>query len=312
MPETPDLAATFLAHAKVRLAPPSDAASLNNLLTRVWESARAQWPAVKLDPGLFMQHLAERLPREEAARALEALLSQVAVGDLYLACACLHDVPLAIETFEQHYLRKLPKLLRDYERSAAAIDEICQLTRVKLLVPTAEGLPKIGEYKGKGALMNWVGITAVRIAAKERLRQKPADSLDDPDGPIIDPVLPAMDPELDRIRRLHQEDLRDAMRKAIASLTDEDRYLLRLHYVDGLSTYKMASLLGKSQPTTHRWLAQSQEKLRKETRRLMQDRLQMSQPEFQSIIKLLYSRFELSLSQLLGKAAAPGQLPDSH
>lgn len=311
MPETPDLAATFLAHARVCLAPPSDAASLNGLLIRVWESARAQWPAVKLDPGLFMQHLAERLPREEAAHSLETLLSQVAVEELYLACACLHHVPLAIETFEQHYLRKLPRILRDYERSAAALDEICQLTRVKLLVPSAEGLPKIGEYKGKGALMNWVSVTAVRIAAKERRRQKPADPLDDPDDPLIGPILPVMDPELERIRRLHQEDLRDAMRKAIASLTDEDRYFLRLHYVDGLSTYKMAPLLGKSQPTSHRRLAQIQEKLSKETRRILQERLQVSQPEFQSLIKLLYSQFELSLSQLLGKTAK-GSLPDSH
>jgi len=304
MPETPDLAAMFLAHVRFRLAPPSDAATLNDLLVRAWEGARARWPAVKLAPELFMQHLAERLPAEGAGSSLEALLAQLAVEELYLACACLHHVPLAPETFEQHYLRKLPRLLRNRERSAAALDEICQLTRVKLLVSTPEGPPKIGEYLGKGELMGWVRITAIRIAAKEQLRQKPTV---DPEEAIIKPLLRGTgnDPELDRIKQLHQEDLRHAMREAFASLSDEDRYILRLHYVDRLSMYAMEPLLDRSQPTISRRLKEIRETIHKETRRHLQDRLKLPQNEFQSFIKLLDSQFELGLSQLLGEAPAP-------
>ena len=40
--------------------------------------------------------------------------------------------------------------------SAAALDDICQLTRVKILVPTSEGPPKIAEYTGQGSLLGWV------------------------------------------------------------------------------------------------------------------------------------------------------------
>ena len=53
MQGTPELAAAFLAHTKVRLVPAPDAAELARLLTRVWEDARANWPTVALGPGLF-------------------------------------------------------------------------------------------------------------------------------------------------------------------------------------------------------------------------------------------------------------------
>jgi RNA polymerase sigma-70 factor len=308
MPETPDLAAMFLAHVRVRLTPPSDAAALNALLARIWVSARARWPAVKLAPELFMQHLAERLPDAEPGSSLESLLGQMSVEELYLACACLHHVPLAPETFEQHYLRKLPRLLRNRERSAAALDEICQLTSVKLLVSTPEGPPKIAEYRGKGELLSWVRITAMRIAAKQQVLQKPTV---DPEEELVQPLLNGAGeaPELAFIKQHHQEDLRHAMREAFASLSDEDRYLLRLYYVDRLSMYALEPLLGLSQPTISRRLRDIREKVRKETLRQLQEHLKLSQQDFQSFIQLLDSQFELRLSQLLGAAPAPDRPP---
>jgi RNA polymerase sigma-70 factor (ECF subfamily) len=304
------MAAMFLAHVEVRLSPPSDAATLNGLLARVWESARTRWPAVKLAPELFMRHLAERLPSPEPKSSLESLLAQLAVEELYLACACLHHVPLALETFEQHYLRKLPKLLRSRERSAADLDEICQVTRVKLLVSSSEGPPKIAEYKGNGALLSWVRVTAMRIAAKQTRKDKPTVN---PDEEIIQPLLSGTgnDPELDRIKQHHHEDLRHAMREAFASLSDADRYLLRLYYVDRISMYDLGPLLGISQPTVSRRLEQVREKIRKETQRHLEEHLKLSPRDFQSFIKLLDSQFDLRISQVLGGAAALVRPPAS-
>ena len=71
------LAATFLAHAKVRFVPPMDTAALESLLVHAWETARAKWPAVALPAEPFVTHLAERLPKAEADSPLEPLLAQL-------------------------------------------------------------------------------------------------------------------------------------------------------------------------------------------------------------------------------------------
>jgi len=304
MPETPDLAATFLAHAKARLVPSPDAAALTRLLLQAWESAHARWPTVMLAPELFVRHLAERLPGPGPAASLEPLLEQLSLAELYLACACLHEVPLAVETFEQHYLKKLRKLLGHRKQSAATLDEICQLARVKILVATPESPPKIAEYGGQGALLAWVRIIAVRISIKLSAHQKPALEQD------ADTVLSALPepgtaPDMDFIKQHHREDLRQAMREAFASLSSEDRYLLRLYFVDQLSMYDLVPLLRVSQPTISRRLKSAREKVYTETRRHLQARLGLSPTDFQSFMRLLDSQFEVRISQLLGETPAP-------
>jgi RNA polymerase sigma-70 factor len=310
MPETPDLAAMFLAHAKVRLVPPVEAATLNRLLVSTWERARTQWPTVKLAPELFVTHLAERLPNPGPEGSIEPLLKQLFLDDLYLACACLHDVPMALETFEQHVLRKLPKLLRHRERSAAALDDICQLARVKLLVSTPESPAKLAEYKGTGPLLNWVQVIALRISTKLASSQKPAPEQD------VAAILSALPgpgdaPEMAVIRQHHHEELRHAVREAFASLSDDDRYLFRLDYVDRLSMYDLEPLLRVSQPTISRRLKNARDKVYTEIQRHLQARLGLTANDFKSFMKLLDSQFEVRISQILGEVPAPGQLPKS-
>jgi RNA polymerase sigma-70 factor len=309
MQGTPALAAAFLAHTKVRLEPPPDAAELEHLLTRTWEGARAKWPTVALAPELFVKHVAARLLAKAAPGPLEMVLESPHLAELYLACACLHGIPSAISAFEQNYLTKLPKLLGERRHSAAALDEICQLTRVKILVPTSHGPPKIAEYTGKGSLQGWVRATALRISIRQQEANNPGAGEDSED--ILDMLPePGAAPDMDVIRKRHQPDLRKAMQEAFALLSADDSYLLRLYYVDKLSMYKLAELLKVSQPTISRRLADAREQVYKETRRLLQQRLGLSQPDFQSLMKLIDSQFDVRISQLLGKPPAQPQEPD--
>jgi RNA polymerase sigma-70 factor (ECF subfamily) len=308
MPETLDLATPFLMHVRGRLVPPSDLAGLNRALTLVLERAHARWPDVRLPPELFMKHLAERLPDPKAEGPLEVLLSQWCVEDLYLACACLHQVPLAAKTFEQHYLRKLPKLLGHRERSVGDVDEICQQTGVKLLVASVEGPPKIAEYRGTGDLQNWMVVIASRIASRMKTPSGRVVALadDDIETPMVD--LPE-DPTLRFIKRHHQDDLRQAFRETFASLSDENRYWLRLYYVDRLTMYEMADLLRTSQPTVSRGMEKIRETISTGIRRSLQARLGLSSQEFESFINIVDSKFDVHLSRLLGGAAEPKRPP---
>lgn len=305
MNAAPKLASAFLAHAKVRFVPPMDAAELERLLVQAWESSRAQWPTVALPAEQFVTHLAERLPQApEPLRSLEPLLEPLSLSELYLACACLRGMDAALELFERHYLAKLPGSLRQSKHSHTTPEDICQLARMKILVPTPEGHPKIAEYTGRGALQSWVRVTAMRIAIKLQATEKPAPE-EDSDTLFSALPAPGVDPELDAIKRRHQADLRQAMCEAFSTLSSEDRHLLRLYFVDQLSMYELATLFRVSQPTISRWLKITRETVYKETRRHLQARLGLSQRDFQSFLALLDSHLELSISQLLGAEDRP-------
>lgn len=309
MERVPGLAATFLSHAKVRLAPSPDAAALECLLAHAWETSSKRWPTVVLPAEPFVKHLAERLPEAAAQGPMDALLAGLSLAELYLACACLQGLPSAIQAFEKHYLARLPALLRNPRQPEAMIEDVCQLVRVKLLVATPESDPKLAEYTGRGALLSWVRVTAVRTALKLREGEKPA-APEDAATVLMEMQAPGLHPEGVLIQQRHQADFRHAMREAFATLSDDERHLLRLYFVDQLSTYELAALFRLNQATISRRLKDLRQRIHKETQRHLQARLGLSPRDFESFVRLLDSQFDLSLSQLVGEQDAPPPPPE--
>ncbi|EPX60308.1 putative DNA-binding regulatory protein [Cystobacter fuscus DSM 2262] len=311
MAQVHGLAATFLAHAKVRIVPSVDTTALEGLLVHAWETSRARWPAVELPSESFVTHIAERLPKEQPDSPLEPILAQLSLAELYLACACVRGLPAAIELLERNYLAKLPKLLRGPKLSEALLDDVCQLTRVKLLVTTPEGPPKLAEYAGRGALMSWVHVAATRFAIKLQGAEKPSS---DEDMDDIEKMIPApgLDAELDLMKRRYHADFRQAVNEAFRALSADERYLLRLYFVDQLSMYELAELFRVNQSTVSRWLKSARQSIYEETRHRLQERLGLSPRDFQSFLAMLDSKLELSISQLLGEAhgVPPAPKPD--
>jgi RNA polymerase sigma-70 factor (ECF subfamily) len=304
MADAPELVATLFTHARVSLTPPGDAAALESLLRRTWEAARSQWSPVELPAGLFVRHLAERLPEASPGASVEALLEPLSLSELYLACACARGFPGAAEAFEQHYLVKLPALLAYLKQPAAVIDDVCQLARVRLLLRTPEGEPRINDYTGRGALLSWVRVTAVRIALKLQAADKPAP--DEDAAEVLDALpAPGVDAELDLIKQRHQSELRQALRDAFAALSPEERHLLRLYFVDRLSTTELGALMRVNQSTVSRWVKAARQRVYEETRRRLQARLNLSAGGFQSFLSVLDSQLDVSLSQLFGEEDRP-------
>lgn len=302
MEQVSELVATFLAHTQTRFAPltEAEAAALEALLVRAWEEARAQWPTVTLPATRFVRHVARQLPRVNHDSPIPPLLASLSLAELYLTCACLEGMPSAHEAFEKNYLARLPGKLRSIKQSDAMIDDICQITRVKLLVATPESTPKIGDYTGRGALLSWVLVTAGRIANKLRAAEKPApeDSSED-----LIKAMPGhgIDPEVDVMRRRHQAEFREAVREAAAKLSADERHLLRLHFSDQLSTYELASLFRVNQSTISRWLKSARQRVYEETRRRLQEQLGLSTPGFKSFLAFIGSQLDLNISQILEK-----------
>ncbi|MET0406686.1 MAG: sigma-70 family RNA polymerase sigma factor [Cystobacter sp.] len=299
MTQPSQLVVAFLSSGGKGFESPTETAALEGLLQKVWEQVHARWPDVELSAERFARHLAERLSEMRSSERLSLELEQRCVPDLYLACACVQGLAPAIEAFDKHYLSRLPGILGYLRQPAAVIDEVCQLTRVKLLVHTPEGPPRLNDYSGQGSLLSWVRITAVRIALRVCASDKPS-----PDEGVVEVLesLPAPgNVELDLIRRRHHAEFRQAVREAITALSMDERHLLRLHFVDQLSTTELGALFRVNQSTVSRWLKSARETVFKDTRRRLQARLGLSARDFQSFLAALDSQLELGISQIFGE-----------
>jgi len=93
------------------------------------------------------------------------------------------------------------------------------------------------------------------------------------------------------------------IREALRVLDDRERMIFRLYVVDGLSVERIAKVYGVSQSTVSRWVAKARDGVTAEARRLLRERLLLSEAEFESVAGLMISQLDLSVSRIL--AAAP-------
>lgn len=294
------LAEAFLAHAHARGAGPVDAATLEGLLLRAWETGRRAWPQVTLAADVFVRHLAEQLSTADARTPLARLLEQVALAGLYLACACVQHAPGAVELLEHHFLEKLPASLGYLKLPAARLDELCQQVRIHLLIGTNGTGPRLAEYTGRGSLASWIRVIAVRMAFKQGALVREIPEEDALDALAAMPA-PGPDPEIDLIKQRYQREFRQAVREAFATLSSEQRHLLRLHFIDRLSTSEMGPLFRVNQSTISRWLKSARQVVYEETKRRLRQALGLSSQEFASLLGAIDSQLDVSLSQVFGE-----------
>ncbi|SET50500.1 RNA polymerase sigma-70 factor [Myxococcus fulvus] len=291
----------FLAHAG-RLGTSATTEELESRLSHFWREGRARWPDIPLPAESLVRHLALHLPRLAPGDELTAALERFDAGDLYLACGCVEGLPAALAAFERHHMTAVPAALSHMRLPAAVVDEVRQQLRERLLVRT-DAAPRIAEYSGRGSLANWVRVVALRTALSLlRKSHEPCPTSDD----FLE-LLPAPhpDPELETIQRRFHDEFRKALEAAFAILPAEHRYLLRLHFVDRLSTPKLGTLFGVNQSTISRWLQSAQQAVHDETRRLLKERLDLSSQEFTSALRTVESQIHLSLTRILDETVHP-------
>lgn len=271
------------------------------------------WPQVRLPALDFVRDIARHVAAEPD---LLAALGRLRAGDLYLASACARGLPNAVSEFDRAFLACLPALAR-VDPSPAFADEVRQVLREKLFVSTPRrkaagaeagdtcmGAPKIGEYSGRGDLTSWVRMVALRTALN--LRRPHIDSQLGSDEDIASRAFPtAVNQELDYLKSRYQQQFATAFREALATLDSQQRLLLRLYYIDGVSSEKLAALRGVSRSTISRSLANLREQVFNETRRILQAQLHLSPQEFESLVGVLRSQIDLSITAVLKGEGSP-------
>ena len=255
--------------------------------------ARAAWPQLRVSDDAM--HAAIERALRDAPDAIAAI-NELAVEDLYLAQACASGSSPALLAFAELCDPALVGSLRSMGLAADLVDELVQEVRTKLFV-AADGPPKIATYSGRAALKSWVRTIATR-AAVDRMRRKDLHTGDDA---VLEAVPDVADgPELAHFRVTYHAEFKEAFEEALATLDVRERNVLRHHYVDGLTVEEIGALYGVHKTTAFRWVDAARVALSKRTRSAFQQRVKALPGDIESILRLLQSQIDLSLSRVLG------------
>ena len=271
---------------------------LEAALLEALEAGRAAWPDIALDGRDFVAHLAARLP--DAPDPASAI-GDLHAADLYLAWACARGDARALACFDEHFLSQVGRGWGGRHRLADVADEVRQGLRVRLLVSDGGAPPRIAGYSGRGPLAAWVRMAATRLGLDLRRRERP-DARDEDELSI---EAKEDDPELQYLKTRYAAELSEALQTTLAALSARTANVLRLHYQEGMTVDAIGTMYRVSGRTVQRWLAEARRTILAETRRLLSERLGLTDSRLDSLIGLVRSRLDISLSQYLLPRAEP-------
>lgn len=271
---------------------------LEPLLVARLAEARTAFPDVNVQDARFIRAVAEHLPTERVLESLERLCA----GDLFVALACLAGDRTALAVFDATYVVPVAGQVARSHRHAES-SELQQLLRQRVLVSLDGQPPKLSQYTGRAPLTAWLRMVATRIALTMARRAKPHEterSIESDDA-IADMI--SNDVELAHIRSEYGAAFKIAFHEALGSLEAQDRTVLRMSVLDGLSIDEIASLYQVHRATAARWLVSIREQLFKGTRQRLAERLQLANADFESLVGVLMSRLDVSLQRVLDELA---------
>jgi RNA polymerase sigma-70 factor (ECF subfamily) len=290
VPAPDDLVAEFL-----RCLPPSSTVeksdALDEELRSRLEAGRAAWPGVRIAPGDFARHIAER--------SADGLPQAALAADLYIACACALGLPLAIDAFQRAFRADVARAIARTDSSPAFLDDVMQALSVKLFVRAGEAPPAIAEYGGRSSLRGWLITVAKRTALN--LRRNKADQAHEAIASGVTALGTAAGPEMALLKARYKAEFERSIRAALASLSEKERTLLVLHLVNGMTLPQLAVMQKVSRATVARWLAVAREALFEATRKELVGRLKLSESEYESLVALVRSQLEVSLAAAVAR-----------
>lgn len=258
-------------------------------MSALLDVVHAAWPEIRLDDADFVRFLAERLSPPCSAAEVAKLYG----GDLFLACACARGDAAALRRLDGSFLSSLPQSLRRIDPSPGFTDEVVQLVRRRLLLGDGGRRPRIFDYGGRGSLSGWLRVLATRTALNLRESARPMEVLDS--ATENDVIAGALGPEQALIKGQLRAHFRDAFGRAFGSLSLEERNLLRLHLVEGLSIDRLAVMFQIHRSTAARRIERVRLLLLERIRVDLVNAAGIPKSQLDSALKLVLSGLDLSL-----------------
>lgn len=293
------IASTELVGALARGAARSlDAAAVASTLRGWWAEAREAWPELEVDPVAFMGFVGGHIAADtDVVAALHALRP----GDLLLCFCCLQRDPTALTVFDANYLSVAPAVVRRLQLDSDEADEVRQLLRQRLLVGNGDGAPRLAQYAGRGDLRNWVRTAALRLAHNRMAADRQHAKVDS--DRLERAIASGPEPDLAVVQAQYGQLFGKCFEAAVADLTPKERTLLRLAYVEGMSSDALGAMHAVHRATAARWVASARDRLSARTRRRMMNQLGVARSDLQSILRLIQSQVNVSVRRCLGDDA---------
>jgi RNA polymerase sigma-70 factor (ECF subfamily) len=247
------------------------------------------WPGVAVTPAQFGRYLADHPGILD--RATPPILE-----DIYLACACAEDVPGALRSFRDRFFPVVASAVRRLDDSPPFADEVYQRLCEVLFVDGASGSKKIARYEGQGPLAGFVGTAARRIA----LRLATSSARFHGEEALIQHFSQIPEYETTLLKVRHRETFNRALSVALRQLTRRERLILRMNLVERVSVTRIAAIYKVSQPTVTRWIQRSARRIFATVKSLVCEELQIDTRELESLLLLVRSQIEITLSQASG------------
>ncbi len=293
---SPSLGRLFQSQLRPLPFPDADVAAADALLRAAVASAREQWPTLSLSDEAMVGALAQRFRAAGSVEPLEGL----ALADLILAAACCEGDPRALRIFEEQVLPRARKAVQRLNRDGDFVDEVLQRVRERLLLRDGRAAPRLLQYSGRGPLVLWLRAAAVRTGINLFRQQGGGKLADEPPSPELPADGPG--PESGAFKRQLRGTFKQAFQAALDSLSPEERELLRLSALEGLSIDKLHERLGQHRSTMSRQLAKIREILFSRTRRqLIQQLGLVSRSEVRQVATFVGSQLDLSLRRMLDR-----------
>jgi RNA polymerase sigma-70 factor (ECF subfamily) len=257
------------------------------------QRARETWPTLDVEAAQFLEELKRRLPdRHDNAGDAAASIAAIHASDLYLAIACANGEKAALMAFDARYAGDIRAAVLRMGFTASVADEALQTMRAELFVNTPAARPKILNYAGTGELRAWVRAVAARSGI--RAGRKPTNAT----VPLHDSMVVAGDDdlELEYMKRTYGAVFLEAFRDAFESAEPADRLLLKQRFRHGLGVEELGEFYGVHASTVTRRVQSARERLIVATRNAMIARLDIDREEVSSILRLIESRVDITLS----------------
>jgi RNA polymerase sigma-70 factor (ECF subfamily) len=257
-------------------------------LDLVLVALRAAWPALHVDAVQFAERLGQ------AAEGKPGALPRVHAADLYLASGCADGDPASLRAFEGLLARDVPMFVAHISRDDVFVDELLQNLRERLLIGAERERPRISTYRGTGPLGGWLRVAAVRAALdmQKKLnggRQGRPESV----------AAFAPDVELLHVKAKYEAQFKVAVEAGLFALDSQDRTMLKLRHIDGLTVERIGTMFGVHASTVVRRLAAATDQVNGHVRRTLRDELKLSAADIESLAALVESQIDLSLSRIL-------------
>jgi RNA polymerase sigma-70 factor (ECF subfamily) len=232
-------------------------------LGELLDAAHRAWPDLGLDETALVRFVAERA-------SCAGDLDVARAGDLALASECARGSAKALAIVEALIRREIAPSVRRLKLGEADVNDALQRTTTDLFVTSPRRPAGITRYDGRGELIGWLRVAAVRSGLKVLRGGRREASLEEEQLGARIAGARGDEPDLAYLKSLYRPAFQAAFRDALASLPARDRTLLKQSLLDGLSIDALAGLYKVHRATAARWVAKAREELVARTRQLFQ------------------------------------------